>query len=59
METVKEKYRSTDISDLPAGDNWWRASNALSWFANQVDDKEKAYDLQKLAGQAIQIGARA
>jgi hypothetical protein len=59
VETVKEKYRSTDISDLPAGDNWWRASNALSWFANQVDDKEKAYDLQKLAGQAIQIGARA
>lgn len=58
VETVKEKYRSTDITDLPAGDNWWRASNALSWFANQCGDNEKAYDLQKIAGQAIQIGAR-
>ena len=57
VEIVKEKYRSTDITDLPAGDTWWRASNALSWFANTCD-KEKAYDLQKLAGQAVTIGAK-
>lgn len=58
VEEVAAKYRSTDITDLPAGDTWWRASNALSWFANQTKDAEKAYDLQKIAGQALNIGAR-
>lgn len=55
VEEVSAKYRSTDITDLPAGDTWWRASNALSWFANQCGDAEKAYDLQKLAGQALRL----
>ena len=30
---------------------------AGTWFANTCD-KEKAYDLQKLAGQALNIGAK-
>lgn len=59
VEVVKEKYRSTDITELPAGDSWWRASNALSWYANQKKGAEEAYDLQKLAGQALEFGAKA
>jgi hypothetical protein len=59
VEVVKEKYRSTDITNLPAGDSWWRASNALSWYANQKSSAEEAYDLQKLAGQALEYGAKA
>ena len=59
VETVKEKYRSTDISDLPAGDSWWRASNAISWFANQRSEADEVYDLQKLAGAALELGSKA
>lgn len=59
VEEVREKYRSTDITDLPAGDSWWRASNVLSWAANQTEDPDKAYDLQKMAGQVLTLGQRA
>lgn len=58
VEAVKEKYRSTDITELPAGDSWWRASNALSWFANKTEDPEQQYELRRLAGDALLLGAK-
>jgi hypothetical protein len=58
VDAIKEKYRSTDITDLPAGDTWWRASNAISWYAGQKSSAEQAYDLQKLAGLALQAGTK-
>jgi hypothetical protein len=57
-EAVKTMYRSTDITALPAGDSWWRASNALSWYAGQkaAEDPEAAFELQKLAGAVLRGG---
>lgn len=50
---VSEIYRSTDIEMLPAGDNLWRASNALSFFAHSVEEPEAKYAVGKLAGQIM------
>jgi hypothetical protein len=52
-ERVKEIYTSADIENLPQGQTAWRLSNALSFFAGTTEDKEKAYDVQKIAGLAL------
>ncbi len=52
-EKVKEIYTSADIENLPQGQTAWRLSNALSFFAGTSTDKEKAYDVQKIAGLAL------
>ena len=57
-EAVADAYRGADVEMLPAGNSVWRASNALSFFANQVKDEEKKYDLQKLAGQLLEPMAK-
>lgn len=58
-EAVGECYRSADVEMLPAGNTIWRASNALSFFANKVEDEDKKFDLQKLAGQLLAPMAKA
>jgi hypothetical protein len=57
-EAVADAYRSADVEMLPAGNSVWRASNALSFFAGKVDDEEKKFDLQKLAGQLLEPMAK-
>lgn len=53
VEAVVAKYTSADIELLPKGNSAWRASNALSWYAGTLDDAEKAFEVQKLAGAAL------
>lgn len=55
-EEVREIYRSTDIANLPAGDTWYRASQALGYFATKIEDESRAFEIQKLAGAALSIG---
>lgn len=53
-EKVSEAFRSNDVEMLPAGNTKWRLSNALSWIAQKVEDKEQTLDLQRLAGQVVE-----
>lgn len=52
-QVVIDKFTSADIQNLPQGNNLWRASNALSWFAGTLKDPEKVYEVQRLAGQVL------
>jgi len=54
-EMVKNAFVSADIENLPAGQNAWRLSNALSWIANQTEDEYDKLDLMKLAGKAADV----
>lgn len=55
-DEVTEAFISPDIEMMPAGQNQWRLSNALSWVANiktASGETEKALELQSLAGSLI------
>jgi len=52
-ESVTKIYTSADIENLPRSNSIWRASNALSWFAHSVEDAERKFDIQKLAGAML------
>lgn len=51
--SVLAAYNTADVEMLPAGNNVWRASNAISFFAGTVNDEEKKLDLQRLAGKIL------
>lgn len=53
VESVKEIYRSSDIENLPSGNSWWRASQALGFFANKVEDPARAFEIQRAAGAVM------
>lgn len=53
-EKVSEAFRSNDVEMLPAGNTKWRLSNALSWVAQKVENKEDTLDLQRLAGKVVE-----
>ena len=53
-EKVSEAFRSNDVEMLPPGNTKWRLSNALSWVAQKVEDKEQTLDLQRLAGKVME-----
>jgi hypothetical protein len=57
-EEVQEIYRSADITNLPAGDTYWRATQALGFFATKIEDPARAFEVQKLAGTALNTGLR-
>jgi hypothetical protein len=44
-------FESDESVMLPAGDTAWRASNVMSWLANQTESTERKLDLQGLAHQ--------
>lgn len=52
-DKVVGKFASADIELLPMGNTAWRASNALSWFAGETTDPERAFEIQKLAGAML------
>lgn len=52
-KAVTEAFNSADVEAMPAGQNRWRLSNALSWVAGQTEDERKRLDLMKLAGEAM------
>lgn len=53
VERVTEAYNSPDIEMLPAGNNMWRLSNAISWVAVQTENEEKRLELQHVAGELL------
>lgn len=51
---ISEIYRTGGVEMLPPGDTHWRASNALSYFAqNPTLTDEESIDIQKLAGKLL------
>ncbi len=57
-QEVIDAYKSADIEMLPAGNDVWRLSNAISWVAGKETDGEKRLDLMKLAGKVLLPGKR-
>jgi len=57
-QAVIDAYKSADIEMLPAGNDAWRLSNAISWVAGKETDGEKRLDLMKLAGKVLLPGKR-
>ena len=55
-QQVIDAYKSADIEMLPAGNDAWRLSNAISWIAGKETDGEKKLDLMKLAGEVLLPG---
>lgn len=52
-QRVIDTYSSAEIENLPAGNNAWRLSNAISWVGGQEPDAEKKLELLKLAGRVL------
>ncbi len=52
-EQVVELFNGAEIENLPKGQNHWRFSNALSFFAHSVEDEDRRYEVQKLAGKVL------
>jgi hypothetical protein len=52
-QKVIDAYKSADIEMIPAGNNAWRLSNAISWVGGQEPDAEKKLELMKLAGRVL------
>lgn len=54
-KAIIETYNEPDVELMPAGNNAWRASNAVSLFANRIagDDKDRAIELQHAAGTIV------
>jgi hypothetical protein len=52
-EAAFNAYASPDVYNLPAGQNTWRLSNAISWIAGQTEEPERKLDLMKIAGDVL------
>lgn len=59
QEDVKRAYTSADIEMMPAGATTYRLANAISWVANQRDDRTAKLDLMRVAGEVLERGASA
>jgi hypothetical protein len=57
-QQVIDAYTSADIEMIPAGNNAWRLSNAISWVGGQEQDGEKKLELMKLAGRVLLPGKK-
>jgi len=57
-QAVIDAYKSADIEMLPAGNNAWRLSNAISWIGGREPDAEKKLELMKLAGRVLLPGSK-
>jgi hypothetical protein len=57
-QAVIDAYKGADIEMLPAGNNAWRLSNAISWVGGQEQDAEKKLELMKLAGRVLLPGKK-
>jgi hypothetical protein len=53
-KALAEVYNRPEVELLPPGNNLWRASNALSLFAQNTDlTPERQIDFEVLAGQVL------
>lgn len=57
-QSVIDAYTSADIEMIPAGNNAWRLSNAISWIGGQEKDGGKKLELMKLAGRVLLPGKK-
>ena len=55
---VVAAFNSADVLNLPAGQTRWRFSNALSFFAQGIEDGARRLDMMKLAGAVLDDGAK-
>jgi hypothetical protein len=53
VRRVDEAFKGPDVINLPPGETAWRASNALSWIANTLDDDQRKLEFEKIAGGLI------
>jgi hypothetical protein len=53
-QQVLDTYNTGGIEQLPAGNTKWRFSNAISLVANNTENRDRARELMRLAGQVIQ-----
>jgi hypothetical protein len=54
-QAIIDKFTSADVVEVPAGQNNWRFSNAVSWLARETEDGRKKMDLERLAGEALTV----
>lgn len=54
---VTETFNEADVEMMPAGNNVWRAANAVSLFANRIasENPDRAVELHHAAGRALEI----
>lgn len=53
LDDIKGKYNTPDVVQLPAGNNTWRLSNAVSWLANETEEPDRRLELMKVAGEML------
>lgn len=51
LEAVRHAFESQDVVNLPPARSMWRASNALSWIAGNLENPDRKLELERLAGQ--------
>jgi hypothetical protein len=50
---IARLFSSADVENLPAGQNRWRFSNAISWLAHEQAEPARRLDLEQLAGDVL------
>lgn len=58
-DAIVNVYNTPDVELLPPGNTVWRMSNAISLFAQSIDDDDRKVDLMKIAGNVIPSFAKA
>lgn len=53
VKAIVDKFNSPDVELLPAGQNAWRWSNAISWLATQTESADRRLDLERMAGDVV------
>jgi hypothetical protein len=57
-QAVVDAYKWADVEMIPAGNNAWRLSNAISWIAGKQQEAEKRLDMLKVAGRVLLPGKK-
>lgn len=52
-KSIIDAFNSPDVEMMPAGQNRWRFSNAISFIAGQKEDARARLDLERLAGDVL------
>jgi hypothetical protein len=55
LETTKDAFEGADVQNLPPGKSAWRLSNAVSWLAVNTADGDRKLDLERVAGELINV----
>jgi len=54
-EAVKDAFNSPDVVNLPPGNTKWRWANAVSFVAGNTENPETQIDLEKIAGDLLDL----